>query len=98
MLLTEEGVYVIEIRNALGNPVLVWPVIVGDSYPLLPYYYDFIIDEENADPNAKPGQPEGLEDQRKFFLGLVNQKRAEFNVSPLALDNKLNEFAHNYAE
>ena len=69
---------------------------MGDSLPLLPHYYD-LLDEDNADPNAKPGQPEGLEEQRNFLLGFLNKKRAEFNVSSLTIEGKLNDFAQSYS-
>ncbi|MFH0776919.1 MAG: CAP domain-containing protein [Patescibacteria group bacterium] len=89
--LPEEGIYFLEINGTNGIAVLNHPLYFPGELPLLPDFDDL---REQPDPDAKIS----LTRERAVWLKLVNDFRAQQQLSKVNLDEQLSAFAQNYAD
>lgn len=88
-----------EINNVNGEAVLNRPVYVGtSSNPIVPLIPDYIDLNAGRDFNAVvASQPTNIDTLRNNLLYLINQKRGQWGVASLTLDNDLNNLAQGHS-
>ncbi|MFH0834131.1 MAG: CAP domain-containing protein [Patescibacteria group bacterium] len=87
--LPESGTYILEINGTDGIAVVNYPLYLPGQLPLLPDFADLrqVVDNSNL----------SLTRERALWLKLVNDFRAQNQLSKVELDDQLSNFAQNYA-
>lgn len=88
--LSEIGTYILEINSTDGIAALNHPIYLPSEFPLLPDFDDLRepIDNSNISMNR----------ERAIWLKLINDFRAQNQLSRVALDEELSVFAQSYAD
>ena len=89
------GVYIIEINRLTGGAALNRPVYVGQAYPILPDIFDLSKKTFEWKKMTKSQKPKlrNITQQIQLLLNLTNEKRRQFNVDPVSLDETLGRLA-----
>lgn len=87
--------YIVEINHSKGFAVINTPIYAGEKYPLLPDYHDIFIFNKNMNKALKIAT---LTERRRYILKLINEKRLEYGVPGLGLNEKLNLLAQDHAD
>jgi uncharacterized protein YkwD len=86
-----EGVYILEINDKEGKPIVNHPVYIGSKIPLLPDFFD-INEREFYNENFNLGN------LRDDMIDLINEDREDHGLDPVHLSSELNEIAQNHAQ
>jgi uncharacterized protein YkwD len=89
--LPELGTYILELNGANGIAVLNHPLYFSSTLPVLPDFADM---REPRNEN----QSLSLNREKAIWLRMINQARAQQQLSKVNLDTELSAFAQNYAE
>lgn len=88
---TKKGRYIIEINNKEGLPILNHPVYIGGMIPLIPDFFDL---------NTREFYPNGInvEELRNELIDLLNESRQAHGISPISMNNDLNDLAQSHSD
>jgi len=82
---TENSTYIIEINDQSGEALLNHPVYIGNKIPLLPDYFD-------NNTRELYNESFNLNSQKIELLNLINEARAEHNLSSVTLSSDISNF------